>query len=190
MKLRWTLPVVLLAQAIGAQPPEAQAQHLQEQIQQQAQQLQLQQQILSQQVQQGVTQIQLERQNEERLPQSAAALPAPAALGLPSGVWWERPGLIRELGLSSEQRSQMNDAWQQARLHLIDLNAALQKEQAILEPMLADDQADTAKINGQVDRIAAARANVDKANIGTQRSLRRVLTSEQRSKLAAVQSPR
>ena len=55
---------------------------------------------------------------------------------MPPGRWWTDPGLVQKLGLSSEQQQKIDTIFQQSRLKLIDLNASLRKEEAILEPLL------------------------------------------------------
>jgi protein CpxP len=77
----------------------------------------------------------------------------------------------------------MDDIFQQHRLKLIDLNASLEKEEAILEPLVGADQPDDNKVLPQIDRVAQARAELEKANSRMLWSVRRVLTPEQWKKL-------
>jgi Spy/CpxP family protein refolding chaperone len=81
----------------------------------------------------------------------------------------------------------LNDILQQHRLKLIDLDAALQREEVILEPLVNADQPDDAKVFAQVDRVAQARAELEKANSRMLWQVRRVLTPDQWKQL---QSPR
>src|SRR5689334_11992498 len=55
--------------------------------------------------------------------------------GLP-GMWWRDPEWVKTLGLTTDQQRKMDDAWQQYRLKLIDLNASLEKEELLLEPLV------------------------------------------------------
>ena len=80
------------------------------------------------------------------------------------GRWWSNPQTVEMLGMTSDQVKKMDDIFQQHRLRLIDLNAALAKEEAILEPLVAADQPDDAKVLPQIDRVAQARAELEKAN--------------------------
>ena len=57
----------------------------------------------------------------------------------------------------------MDDIFQQHRLQLIDLQATLQKDEVILHPLLQADQLDETKILSQIDAIAQARAELEKA---------------------------
>ena len=99
--------------------------------------------------------------------------------GVNPGKWWTRPEEIERLGLSPDQRKNLNDILQQHRLKLIDLDAALQREEVILEPLVNADQPDDAKVFAQVDRVAQARAELEKANSRMLWQVRRVLTPDQ-----------
>jgi periplasmic protein CpxP/Spy len=72
----------------------------------------------------------------------------------------------------------MDDLFQQSRLKLIDLSAALHKQEAILEPLLAADRPDETKILSQIDLIAQARAELEKANARMLLGIRNVLTTD------------
>ena len=99
--------------------------------------------------------------------------------GINQGKWWTRPEEIERLGLSADQRKNLNDILQQHRLKLIDLDATLQKEEVTLEPLVNADQPDDAKVLAQVDRVAQARAELEKANSRMLWQVRRVLTPDQ-----------
>jgi len=116
---------------------------------------------------------------------------APASLkqttgGLQTGLpdrWWKNPATAQSLGLTAEQQKKMDDVFQQYRLKLIDLNAALEKEEIMLEPLVAAQPLDEAKITAQIDRVAEARAELEKANGRMLLGIRKPLTPEQWSKL-------
>ena len=97
----------------------------------------------------------------------------------PPGRWWSDPRIAQELGLTADQQKKMDDIFDQSRLKLIDASAALQKSEAILEPLLASDQPDEAKILQQIDHVAQARAELEKSNARMLLGLRRVLTQGQ-----------
>lgn len=91
--------------------------------------------------------------------------------------------MVQRLGLTTDQQKRMDDIFQQHRLKLIDLNAAVQKEEVIMEPLIQAEQPDEAKIVAQIDRVAQARAELEKANARMLLGIRRVLTQEQWNKL-------
>jgi Spy/CpxP family protein refolding chaperone len=108
--------------------------------------------------------------------------PPPATRGF-GGKWWSNPEMIRQLGITAEQQKRMDDVLQQSRLKLIDLNATLEKEEVVMEGLMRGTQLDDAKILPAVDRIAQARAELEKANARLMLGLRHVLTPEQWEKL-------
>jgi Spy/CpxP family protein refolding chaperone len=101
------------------------------------------------------------------------------------GRWWNNPEMAQKLSLNSDQQKKMDDIFQQNRLRLIDLNASLQKEELTMEPLVAADSPDEAKILAQIDRVAQSRAELEKANARFLLGIRRVLTPDQWKKLQA-----
>jgi Spy/CpxP family protein refolding chaperone len=73
----------------------------------------------------------------------------------------------------------MDDVFQQMRVKLIDLHAALDKEEAAAEPLMQAAQLDDSKILPQIDRIAQARAELEKVEARLVLGLRHVMTAEQ-----------
>lgn len=108
----------------------------------------------------------------------------------PPGRWWMDPGLVQKLGLTADQQKRIDALFQQNRLKLIDLSAGLQKEEAILEPLLEADRPDESQVLAQIDRIAQARAELEKANARMLLGFRGVLTLDQWKKLEAEAPPR
>jgi Spy/CpxP family protein refolding chaperone len=107
------------------------------------------------------------------------------ALGVPGGRWWTRPEMAQKLGLTADQTKKMDDTLQQFRLKLIDLKASVQKEETIMEPLIGTEQPDEAKIVAQIDKVAQARAELEKTNARMLLGIRRLLTPEQWTKLKA-----
>lgn len=134
----------------------------------------------------------------EGMPQAPPAAPAPPApprpprppqpgrgpehgmmMPGPAGKWWDNPEVAKRLNLTDDQQKKMDEVFQQNRLRMIDLHAALDKEEAILDPLMEAANPDDAKILPQVDRVAQARAELEKANARLLLGLRHVLTPEQ-----------
>jgi periplasmic protein CpxP/Spy len=100
----------------------------------------------------------------------------------PSGEharWWNGQHAIEKLKLTDAQRKAMDDIYMQHRLKLIDLHATLEKAELAMEPLIGADQPDEAKILAQIDQVAQARAELEKANARLLLGLRRQLTPEQ-----------
>jgi periplasmic protein CpxP/Spy len=103
--------------------------------------------------------------------------------GGPPGRWWDNPDMAKKLDMSGDQVKKMDDIFQQMRFKLIDLNGNLRKEEATLDPLMQADQPDDAKLLPQIDRVANARAELEKANARLLLSIRHVLTVDQWKKL-------
>jgi periplasmic protein CpxP/Spy len=108
----------------------------------------------------------------------------------PPGRWWMDPMLVQKLGLTADQQKRIDALFQQHRLKLIDLSAGVQKEEAMLEPLLEADRPEESQVLAQIDRIAQARAELEKANARMLLGFRGVLTLDQWKKLQAERPPR
>lgn len=97
----------------------------------------------------------------------------------PHGRWWDNTDIAQKLGLSADQQKKMDDIFLQSRLKLIDEHASVEKEEAILEPLLAAEQPDESRILAQIDKVAQSRAELEKANARMLLGLRGVLTTAQ-----------
>jgi protein CpxP len=106
------------------------------------------------------------------------------------GRWWENPQVAKDLNLAPDQKQKMDDVFQQSRTKLIDLHASLQKEEATLDPLINADSPDETRILAQIDRVAQARAELEKANARMLLSVRQVLTADQWTKLKAARAER
>ncbi len=104
--------------------------------------------------------------------------------------WWNNPQLVQQLGLTPDQKQKMDSIYQQDKLRLIDLNANLQKQQLLLEPMIQADQPDQAKTLAQIDAVVQARADLEKENAHMLFAIRETLTPEQWQKLKSLRSER
>jgi len=109
-----------------------------------------------------------------------------AALQVAPGTWWNNVDTAATLNLTKDQQRKMDDIFQQFRLKLIDLNAALSKEELIMDPLIAAERLDEMKIVTQIDRIAQARAELEKANSRMLLAIRQSLTMEQWSKIQST----
>lgn len=104
------------------------------------------------------------------------------------GRWWKDPRIAQQLNLTDQQKQQMDQIFLQHRLKLIDLDANLEKQQVLLGPMIEADQPDEAKILAQIDAIAQARADLEKADARMLFDLRKTLTPEQWKKLKSLRA--
>ncbi len=101
------------------------------------------------------------------------------------GRWWNNPKLVAELKLTDAQRKSMDDILLAHREKLIDLRASLEKAELTLEPLMKEDQPNEAQILAGIDKVAQARAELEKANARFLLAIRGKLTPEQWNQLQA-----
>lgn len=102
---------------------------------------------------------------------------------LPPGRWWKNSDVAKAIGLNDNQVQKIEQIFQDSRMKLVDIHANLQKEEIKLEPLLEADNPDEGAVLSAIDRIAAARATLVKANAQMAFAIRRVLTPDQWKKL-------
>ena len=104
------------------------------------------------------------------------------------GRWWNNPKVVERLKLTDEQRKSMDATLLEHREKLIDLRAGLQKAELEMEPLIKDDQPNEGKILAQIDRVAQARAELEKANARFLLAIRGKLTPEQWKQVQAFRA--
>ena len=116
--------------------------------------------------------------------------PMERAFGAPGahGRWWNNPKVVERLKLTDEQRKTFDGILLDHRAKLIDLRASLEKTELTLEPLMSDDQLNEAKILAQIDKVAQARAELEKANAGFLLAIRAKLTPEQWKQVQAFRA--
>lgn len=104
--------------------------------------------------------------------------------------WWNDQRIVDKFKLTDSQRKSMDDIYQQHRVTLVDLHATLEKAELAMEPMMREDQPDEGKILSQIDRVAQARAELEKANARMLLDIRKQLTPEQWKQVQADRAAR
>jgi Spy/CpxP family protein refolding chaperone len=97
----------------------------------------------------------------------------------PRGRWWNNPDFVKKLSLTPDQQKKMEAIFEQSRPSLMDLSGTVRKEEMALEPLISADQPDEGKILAQIDRLAQARAELEKSYARMLLGVRRVLTPDQ-----------
>lgn len=95
------------------------------------------------------------------------------------GRFWNNPALVEKLKLTDDQRKSMDEIFLQHRETLVDLRANLEKAELSLEPLIKADQPDESRITAQIDAVAQARAELEKANARFLLAIRAKLTPDQ-----------
>ena len=113
-----------------------------------------------------------------------------AELHMPPGRWWNDPAIAQNVGLSVAQIKKIDDAFDGARDHLIDLDATVRKTEGGLQVLLDADPIDPAKVMAQIEKLTQAKAALEKATAQMLLDVRMQLTHDQWVKLAGVRPPR
>lgn len=102
------------------------------------------------------------------------------------GRWWNNPKMVQKLNLTDAQRKDMDATLMAHREKLIDLHANLQKAELEMEPLMHQDQPNESAILSQIDKVASARAELEKANARFLLAIRSKLTPDQWKQLQAL----
>jgi Spy/CpxP family protein refolding chaperone len=107
------------------------------------------------------------------------ALPAAA-----QGKWWQSEQYRRELHLTPEQSRRLEDVFQAAVPTLKSLKKALDQAESEFERLV--ERGDDGSVMDQVERVEAARAELNKSHTMMMLRMRRVLTTDQWAKFNAM----
>jgi Spy/CpxP family protein refolding chaperone len=92
--------------------------------------------------------------------------------------WWERP-IVRDLGLSRQQREEILAVVRDSRTHLIKLRAAVEIAEAELRDEMNEEVVDADKAGAAIDKVVGARAELMRNISQMSLRLRMILTAEQ-----------
>jgi Spy/CpxP family protein refolding chaperone len=109
----------------------------------------------------------------------SVALPAAG-----QGKWWQSEEYKRELRLSPEQSKKLEDIFQAAVPTLKSLKKALDQAESEFERLL--ERGDDGSVMDQVERVEAARAELNKSHTLMMLKMKRVLTADQWTKFNAM----
>ena len=101
----------------------------------------------------------------------------------PPGRWWDNKDFARSIGLDSRQQKRLDEVFDGNKDTLVKLYKSLQREQSQLEKLTRSREMDENQIFQQIDRVTAARGELEKANAHRLLQIRKELTPEQTSKL-------
>jgi protein CpxP len=93
--------------------------------------------------------------------------------------WWNDPKMVDQLKLTDDQRKAMDGIMQDQKMKLVDLHANLEKAELAMQPLMQADTPNETAILAQIDKVAQARAELEKANARFLLALRAKLTPDQ-----------
>ena len=108
---------------------------------------------------------------------SVLAVAVPAA---GQGKWWQSEEYKRELKLTAEQSKKLEEVFQASVPTLKSLKKALDQAESEFERLL--ERGDDGSVMDQVERVEAARAELNKSHTMMMLRMKRVLTTEQWTK--------
>jgi periplasmic protein CpxP/Spy len=106
------------------------------------------------------------------------------------GQWWNDPNVVKQLNLTDDERKAMDGILQDHKMTLVDLEANLQKAELEMQPLMKADTPNQTAILAQIDKVAQARAELEKANARFLLALRAKLTPDQWKQLQAMHAGR
>ena len=133
--------------------------------------------------------------NPERgMPGMSRGGPAPASNGSPGsargglqlappGRWWNDKKYAKSLGLNGDQQKRMDSVFGQNRDALVQRFETLQKAEGRLESLTRGGKPSEAALFNEIDHVAQARAELEKANTHMLLQLRDEMSAEQIGKL-------
>lgn len=102
------------------------------------------------------------------------------------GAWWKDSKIAEKLGLSDNQIRQLEDAFYQHRLKLVDFGAEMEKADMKLQQLLDADTVDESAVNSQVDQVLAARGKTEREFTMMHLEFRKILTNDQWKQLKSI----
>jgi Spy/CpxP family protein refolding chaperone len=102
--------------------------------------------------------------------------------------WWNDPRMVERLKLTDDQRKAMDGIMLEHREKLIDLQGNLEKAELAMQPLMSADQPNDGAITAQIDKIAQARADLERANGRFLLAIRDKLTPDQWKQVQASRS--
>lgn len=111
-------------------------------------------------------------------------------MGMGGRGWWNNPRMIERLKLTDDQRKAMDAILLQHREKLVDLRANLDKAELAMEPLMSADTPNDAAITAQIDKVVAARAELERANSRFLLAIRDKLTADQWKQIQSTRMDR
>jgi Spy/CpxP family protein refolding chaperone len=102
------------------------------------------------------------------------------------GAWWTEASVIARLGLSDDQKTKIERAFENHRLTLISNRTTLEKEEAQLTQLINTERLDRNAVSGQILRVVNARAEMERTNAAMMLEMREQLTMTQWAQLQAL----
>jgi len=104
-------------------------------------------------------------------------------LGPPGQRWWDDRGFVKSLKLRPDQQARMDAIFEQNRNLLLSRFDGLQQAEAQMAQLSNSASPDESALYAQIDRVAQARADLEKANTHLLLQLRSQMDPDQIKRL-------
>jgi Spy/CpxP family protein refolding chaperone len=121
--------------------------------------------------------------NQQPRPQNQPSDGRPGLQLGPPGRWWDDHGFAKNLKLRPEQQTRMDAIFEQNRNSLFSSFQNVQQAQAQMQELSRSPTPDESALYAQIDRVAQARAELQKATTHMFLQLRREMDAEQIKRL-------
>jgi Spy/CpxP family protein refolding chaperone len=101
----------------------------------------------------------------------------------PPGRWWDDKSFAKSLKLRSDQQTRMDAIFEQNRAVLTARFQGLQQAEAQMDEVSRSPEPDESALFAQIDHVAQARAELDKANTHMLLQIRREMDADQIARL-------
>ncbi len=105
------------------------------------------------------------------------------AQSAPSGRWWRTPQVVQSLRLTDGEIQQLESAFEESRLRMIDLKSRVEAEQFRLQSMMEKRNFDEAAIKGQHRKLDKARSDLADERFAFYVQVRRIIGHERLQRL-------
>ena len=105
------------------------------------------------------------------------------AQNLPPGKWWRREAVVRELQLTVDQQTRLDDIFNAAADGLIDARADVEKVQVALRAEIERSQLRRAEVQKLAGRLSDARGKLFEREVMMLVDMRAVLNDQQWTKM-------
>ena len=103
----------------------------------------------------------------------------------PPGRWWDDKHFAKTIHLRPEQKKRMDDLFDENRATLVSRYQALEREESKMESLSHAQALDEGALFAQIDRVAQARADLEKANTHLLLQVRKEMDADQLTHLDA-----
>jgi Spy/CpxP family protein refolding chaperone len=101
----------------------------------------------------------------------------------PPGRWWDDKHFAKTLHLRPDQQKRMDGLFDENRTNLVSRYEALQQEESKMEALSHGQTLDEGALFSQIDRVAQARAELEKAKTHLALQVRKEMTADQIERL-------